>query len=108
MYSLLFDPGLAQPYIVDWPQLARHLLARLHRETLQSRGDSRLSALLERTLKFPNVEPAWRHPDLSASVDSTLKVWLRREEITIGFMTTLTTFSAPRLVTLEEFDNKFN
>jgi len=102
MYSLLFDPRLAQPFVVDWPRLARHLLARLHRETLQSRGDSRLSALLERTLGFPNVEPAWRHPDLGASVDSALNVWLRRDGVTIGFMTTLTAFSAPRLVTLEE------
>lgn len=94
--------GLAQLFIVDWPRLARHLLARLHRETLQSRGDSRLQALLERTLHFPNVEPIWRQPDLRAGIESTFNVRLRREDITIAFMTTITAFSAPRLVTFEE------
>lgn len=102
MFSLLFDPAVAQPFVVDWPQLASHMLARLHRETLQSRGDSRLSSLLDRALRFQNVNAEWRHPDLSANVNSTLNVWLRRGGLSVGFMTTLTTFSAPRLVTLEE------
>jgi hypothetical protein len=29
-------------------------------------------------------------------------VWLRRGDLSVGFMTTITMFSAPRLVTLEE------
>ncbi len=102
MVSLLFDPALARPFVVDWRQLAHQMMARLHREALQGRGDARLSSLLERALQFPDVSHEWRRPDLGASVDGTLSVRLRRGDLELGFMTTITMFSAPRLVTLEE------
>jgi hypothetical protein len=102
MFSLIFDPALARPFVVDWHQVASQMLARLHRETLQDSGDARLSSLLESALRYPGVSPEWRRPDFAADVDSTLSVWLRRGNLQLGFMTTLTTFSAPRLVTLEE------
>ena len=102
MFTLLFDPALARPFVVDWQQLAHHMLARLHHETLKSRGDPRLSALLERVLRFPNVKAEWRHPDFSTAIGSALNVRLQRGDLAVGFMTTLTAFSAPTIVTLEE------
>jgi len=102
MFSLVFDPALARPFIVDWPLLARRMLTRLHRETLKSRSDLRLRSLLERTLRFPDVQAEWRHPDFGVDIESTLNVWLQKGDLTAGFMTTLTMFSSPALVTLEE------
>jgi transcriptional regulator with XRE-family HTH domain len=102
MFSLLFDPALARPFVVDWPGLAARMLARLHREVLHSRGDMRLSALLDRALQYADVRAEWRQPSFAAPVESTLKVWLRRGDLQIGFMTTLTAFSAPGVITLEE------
>ena len=102
MFSLLFDPGLARPFVLEWEQLAGKMLARLHREVLHSGGDSRLASLLERALRFPGVHAQWRRPELSTRIDSTLEVWLQRGDLRAGFMTTITVFSAPRLVTLEE------
>jgi len=102
MFSLLFDPGLARPFVVEWEQLASKMLARLHREMLHSGGDSRLASLLDRALGFPGVNAQWRRPDFSTSIDSTLEVWLQRGDLRVGFMTTITVFSAPQLVTLEE------
>ncbi|NMM29034.1 MAG: helix-turn-helix transcriptional regulator [Glaciimonas sp.] len=102
MFSLLFDPGLARSFVVDWELLAGKMLARLHREILHGRGDSRLSSLLDRVLSYPDVNAEWRRPDLSTNIDSTLNVWLQRGDLRVGFMTTITVFSAPRLVTLEE------
>ncbi|CAN5809846.1 helix-turn-helix transcriptional regulator [soil metagenome] len=102
MFSLLFDPGLAKPFVMGWDQLAGKMLARLHREMLQGGGDSRLSSLLDRALRYPGVNAQWRRPDLSTQIDSTLEVWLQRDDTRVGFMTTVTAFSAPRSVTLEE------
>jgi transcriptional regulator with XRE-family HTH domain len=102
MFTLLFDPALAQPFVEDWPALAGRMLARLHRETLHSGGDARLSGLLDRALRFPQVRDEWRQPDFSAPVHSTLNVWLRRGEMRAGFFTTLTAFSSPGNVTLDE------
>lgn len=102
MFSLLFDPALARPFVVDWPGLASRMLARLHREALQSHGDARLRARLDQALRFPGVKAEWRQPSFAMPVASTLEVWLQRGGLRTGFMTTLTTFSAPGVVTLEE------
>lgn len=102
MFSLVFDPGLARPFVADWHRVAHHMLARLHREALQSPGDSRLSDLLRRVMQYPDVKDEWRRPDFSTELGSTLNVWLRRDGLALGFMTTVTTFAASRFVTLEE------
>jgi transcriptional regulator with XRE-family HTH domain len=102
MISLLFDPCLARPFVVEWEQLASKMLARLHREMLHSGGDARLASLFDRALRYPGMSAQWRRPDLSTNIDSTLEVWLQRGDLRVGFMTTITVFSAPRLVTLEE------
>jgi transcriptional regulator with XRE-family HTH domain len=102
MISLLFDPCLARPFVVEWEQLASKMLARLHREMLHSGGDARLASLFDRALRYPGVSAQWRRPDLSTNIDSTLEVWLQHGDLCVGFMTTITVFSAPRLVTLEE------
>lgn len=102
MFSLLFDPRLARSFVLDWPALARHMLARLHRETLHSGGDARLAALLARALAYPGVPAQWRYPDFALPAASTLDVRLQRGDLQLGFMTTLTAFSAPGVVTLAE------
>lgn len=102
MFAWVFDPALARPFVVDWPRVAHHMLTRLHREALQNPGDARLSVLLERVMRYPEVRDEWRHPDFGAALGGTLSVCLRRGELAVGFMTTITTFAAPRLVTLEE------
>jgi transcriptional regulator with XRE-family HTH domain len=102
MFSLVFSPAMARPFIEDWSRVAHHMLARLHREVLQRPGDSRLSNLLERVLQYPGVSEKWRQPDFGADLGSTLEVRLRRGDLALGFMTTVTSFAASRLVTLEE------
>lgn len=102
IFSLVFDPALARRFISDWDQVAHHMCARLHRECLQSANDPRLSALRDRVLQYPGVRAAWRTPDFSADLGATLAVRLCRDKTAVSFMTTVTTFAAPRLVTLEE------
>ena len=51
---LLFDPRATRPFVEDWPQTARSMLARLHREVLASGGDAELGALLHRILELPD------------------------------------------------------
>lgn len=77
------------------------MLARLHRDTLL-RGDARLSTLLERLLGYPGVPPSWRKPDFSRAVGPTATFRLQRGELAVGFLVTVTTFSAPGDVTLDE------
>lgn len=102
MFSLVFDPRLLRSFISNWPSVARQMLARLHRESLQRGGDERLGALAQRVLTYPDVPPAWHGPDFTRDVEPVFTIQLRRGDIQLAFFTTLTTFSSPRLVTLEE------
>lgn len=102
MFSLVFDPRLMRPFISNWPSVARQMLVRLHRESLQRGGDERLGALAKHVLAFPDVPKAWHGPAFTEEVDPVFSVQLRRGEVTLAFFTTITTFSSPRMVTLDE------
>ena len=101
MVSLIFDPALARPAFVEWPVTARRVLARLQRELLRT-GDARMGALIDRALRYPGVDPSWRHPDDRDRVDATIEVRLQRDTVKLAFLTTLTSFSSPGTVSLEE------
>ena len=45
---------------------------------------------------------AWRQPDFSADVQPTLRLRLARDDLRLGFLVTVTTFSTPQQVTLDE------
>lgn len=102
MFSLVFDPRLLRPFISNWPSVARQMLVRLHREALQRGGDERLGALAQRLLDFPDVPRAWHGPDFSEALEPVFTVQLRRGDVALAFFTTITTFSSPRTVTLDE------
>lgn len=101
MFALILDPALGRPYVRDWDGVARHMLMRLQRE-LSRTADERLAQLLERALRYPDVDPAWRYPDEQARTYDSLEVWLQRGDLALGFLTTLTAFASPGNVPLDE------
>jgi transcriptional regulator with XRE-family HTH domain len=102
MFSLVFDPRLMRPFISNWSSVARQMLVRLHRESLQRGGDSRLTGVAARALAFPEVPKSWRAPDFTEGVDPVFSLQLERGDVKLGFFTAVTTFSSPRVVTLDE------
>jgi hypothetical protein len=101
VYSLFFDPRLLRDSVSNFDEVGRSLVSRLHRESLL-RADERLNERLERVLRFPGVPAEWRYPDFAHHDGPTLIVRHERGEIRANFLVTITTFSAPRQVTLEE------
>lgn len=99
---LLFDPAGARPFVPDWERAAKLMLARLHREALAQPQDDALSSLVDELSSFPGVPDDWRQPDFSMPVDPVFTLRLRRDDLELAFLTTLTVFSAPQNVTLEE------
>lgn len=81
---------MVRPFVVDWESVAHALLARLHREALR--------ALME----YRDVPESWRQPDLGQADEPVFTVRLERDELKLSFLTTLTMFSAPRNITLDE------
>lgn len=102
MFSLIFDPRLIRPFVVNWEHVARGMIGRAQREALHRRGDPRLASLLERVFDYPDVPKSWRQPDFSQDSEAALSIRLQRGALTVGFFTTITVFSAPQQVTLDE------
>lgn len=101
MYTLLFDPRLLRPYVVDWERFAHGMVARLHRDVLAS-GDPRLEARLEQVLAFPGVPREWRRPDFAAESAPALRFAIERAGARVEFLVAITVFAAPQQVTVEE------
>ncbi len=101
-FILLFDPRLARPFVVDWERSARELLFRLHLEALARPDNAELAELVQRLLAYPDVPETWRQPDFSEPSPPTFSIRLRRDDLELAFLTTVTVFSAPGNVTLDE------
>ena len=102
LFEAVFDPEQVRPYIVDWENTARQLLATLHRLALSNSHDNRLRMLLEKVLAYPDVPEAWKRPDFTSNKNSTFTVRLKNGDLELAFLTTVTGFNAPQNITLEE------
>jgi transcriptional regulator with XRE-family HTH domain len=98
----LFDPRLARSFVLDWERVARSLLTRIHRESLARPSDAALSALIRELLSFPDVPASFRAPDFTETSEPTLSVRVRKGDIELAFLTTVTHFDAPQNITLQE------
>jgi transcriptional regulator with XRE-family HTH domain len=102
LIHLMCDPRLLRPAILEWDSVAGAVLRRVQHEALERPGDDALGELLESVLVLPGVPADWRRPDLSLVTDPVFTVRVRKGALALGFLTTLTGFSAPQQVTLEE------
>jgi transcriptional regulator with XRE-family HTH domain len=101
-FRVVFDPHLARPFLLDWERVAATLLSRLHRESLERPADGELSSLLRSLFEYEGVPRGWQQPDLSLPSEPCLTIRLRRDDLELAFLTTVTVFSAPQNVTLDE------
>jgi transcriptional regulator with XRE-family HTH domain len=97
-----FDPRLARTFILDWERNARQILSRLHRESLARPTDKALAVLVRELLEYPDVPESFRQPDFTAPSEPTFTLRLRRGDRELAFLATVTAFSVPQNVTLDE------
>ncbi|MCA9577145.1 MAG: helix-turn-helix transcriptional regulator [Polyangiales bacterium] len=102
VFRMLFDARMGRRFVDDWERVARELVGRLQREVLSAPEDDALRELLAELRATPDVPARVFQPDLTAPSGPTLAIRLRRDDLVLGFFTTITTFNAPHDVTLEE------
>lgn len=102
VFSLVFDPKLIRPSIRNWEQVAKAMLVRLQRETLQCPENVGLKTLFERVLCYPGIPEDWHSPDLAEFSEPTIVVVLKHMQHELRFFTTTTKFAAARHAMLEE------
>lgn len=100
VYRLSLHPDGLAPRVVNFAELAHHLLARLRHDATVS-ADPDLAALLDEVTAYPNVRELPSHiaPDRSSVV---VPVRLRHPHGELAMFTTIATFGTPVDVTVDE------
>jgi transcriptional regulator with XRE-family HTH domain len=95
-------PEALRPYIVNWKEVAGHLIARMHREVGARPHDDGLAQLLARVLAQPGVPAEWRIPEPGRSTAPFASVHLRGPDFEVRLFTMLASIGTPLDVTAEE------
>jgi transcriptional regulator with XRE-family HTH domain len=97
-----FDPADLRAAIANWEEVAGALIQHLHERVAAAPNDRTARALLDELLSYPGVPSRWRFRDLSVTPSPLLTTALRRDDVTLRFFSTITTFAMPRDITLDE------
>jgi transcriptional regulator with XRE-family HTH domain len=101
LLHLMFDPDGMRPFIANWPQTARGLLARVYREAVGHVVDIRTKALLEELSRYPGVKPEWRVPSASDAMPM-IPLSFVKDGVTLDYFSLITTVGTPQTITAEE------
>ncbi|SFS00647.1 Helix-turn-helix domain-containing protein [Dyella sp. OK004] len=98
----VFDPKDFRSVMANWPEVAEKFIHHLHEQLASVPSDQRSQQLLNEILQYPDVPASWRFRDLKNEPDPVLTIVFRSDEGELRFFETITTFSMPRDVTLDE------
>jgi transcriptional regulator with XRE-family HTH domain len=98
----VFDPDDFRKVIVNWPEVAQKFLRHLHADIAAAPLDTTAQALLDEVLAYPDVPARWRFRDVEEEPAPVLNLVFQSDMGTLRFFETITTFAAPRDVTLDE------
>jgi transcriptional regulator with XRE-family HTH domain len=96
---IVFHPRGARRFIVNWDEVARHLLGRAERELGALGEDAAARALLEELRGYAGPLPRAAAP---LAGDVLLPIHIRRDDVELRLFSTLMTLGTPRDVTLQE------
>ncbi len=82
--------------------MAGDLIRHLHDHVAATPTDTVARDLLEEALAYPGVPARWRLRDLSQAPSPLLTTVFRRDDAELRFFSTITTWTTPRDVTLDE------
>lgn len=102
LLEMIFNPDLSRPYVQNWEETAQRMLTRLYREALEQTHNKSLSALVSKLLAFPDVPEEWKYPDFSNAFFPVNTLSLKKGDLHLSFLMTMTCFSSPASITIEE------
>jgi transcriptional regulator with XRE-family HTH domain len=98
---LMLDPAAIRPFISNWDEVARALLARVAREAVGGVPDPQLRALLDELHAYPGVPPHAR-ADQERALLPIVPVRFRKDRFAADYFSTVTTLGTPQDVTAQE------
>lgn len=101
LLHLMFDPEGMRPFVANWPQTARGLLARVYREALGRVIDEKTKALLAELSQYPGVKAEWRAPSPQDAMPM-IPLSFVKAGVRLNYFSMITTVGTPQTVAAEE------
>jgi transcriptional regulator with XRE-family HTH domain len=99
---MAFHPLGVRRYIVNWEEVARHLLGRAERELAPAGDDEQAIGLLKELRGYAGEAMSHRSSASLSAGDLLLPIHIRRNEIELRLFSTIMTLGTPKDVTLQE------
>ncbi len=97
----LLSPTGARPLLVNWQEVALHLVRSVEADALTD-GTAESSALLQRLFALPGIPRASAQIPLVEPFAPVLTMHFRKNDISLRLFTTIATLGTPQHVTLQE------
>jgi transcriptional regulator with XRE-family HTH domain len=97
----VFDPERMRRFILNWEEVAQCLMHSLHREVAATGGEG-VVRLRDELLAYPGVPSRWAAADKVAPMPPLATMRMRKDDLTLSFFSTVTTFATPRDLTLQQ------
>jgi len=98
----VFDPLDFRPVIANWEEVAEKFISHAHEQLAAAPNDAALRQLLSEVLRYPGVPEKWQRRNLRNGPAPVLTIAFHSDEGDLSFFETITTFSMPRDLTLDE------
>lgn len=98
----LFHPDGFRPWVVNFDDVAGAVIDRLYREAMIEPEGSPSRALLDELEAYEGVSAKMRAVDLNRAFSVAIPLHLRKDEVDVRFLTTITTLGTPLDVTAQE------
>jgi transcriptional regulator with XRE-family HTH domain len=101
LLKLMFDPAGMRPFIANWEETARSLLARVFRESVGRFIDGRTQELMDSLLAYPDVGALW---ETSVSTDNLPIIPLSfvKDDRVLSFFSLVTTVATAQTIAAQE------
>ncbi len=97
-----FSPKGFREAVVNWDEVSRHLLERMHRDAFFEREDGAQRKLLAAIAKYPDVPGRFEGLDPLSPPPVCLPVHVKKGDLELRLFTTLTSLGTPTDVTAQE------
>jgi transcriptional regulator with XRE-family HTH domain len=101
LLRLMFDPAGMRPFIANWSEAGRGLVARVYRESLGHVVDIQTRQLLDELFRYPGVQPEWRAPTPRDDMPM-IPLSFTKGGLTLSYFSLITTVGTPQTIAAEE------
>jgi hypothetical protein len=102
LMRVVFDPQGLRPFIVNWEEVARHLLQRTYCEANSLIESQQSTLLFNELLSYPDASELWNTSSHVEPHTLLLTMHLQKGNLNWQFFSTLATLGTPYDITLQE------